>query len=657
MDAVDEYAAMRLKVGQECLAEALWMIGHGLPALALCPAGHYGSGPGHRSRDCDAPGKRPWYPWKQYQDRLPADDEVRSWWGRMPTANVGLALGNLTRLVSIDEDGPAGCEMLAELSGGQLPPTWEFVTPGGGYRRLYRVPEGVRIRTTIHQARGVHEELRFQGHGAQTVVPPSLHTDTERRYEWVSGRSWYDRDCAPAPDWLIDQVKDNRTDRKRDAQFKVEPGEVIQDGRRGEVLFRMASAMRGRGMEPDEILPSLQVVNQRCDPPVDAGRLEQIARGVGRYPVNPVDPLLLNPPRIVHSNGRTPNPATGRGDEESPPEPETAEAILKMEFPEAPCVVADLVPIGLTVLAGRPKQGKSWLALQLSIAVVQGGSFLGKHTVGGDVLYLALEDHRRRIQHRLRHLLGAGDAPPGLERLSFLFSEVGPGDFRPVAAWLERAVRPVLLVVDTLGRFMPQSRRDGDSYTADYAFMAQVKQMVECHNCAALVVHHTRKATADDPLTEVSGSTAFTGAADAVLVLRRNRREEDATLTTTGRDFNEEEINIQWKDGLWSLGGAGHVINSAREPGRRGPDPVRLQECCDWLRKWLTQDRLLSLTISTAEMDGYNKNLVYRSIEALGVRREDRGTRKWLLALSSPTPENRPHLYRGEGGTSSQSDT
>ncbi len=634
------------------------MVKNGLPALSLCPAGHYGSGPGHRSRDCDSQGKRPWHSWKEYQDRLPTEDEIRDWWKRMPTANVGLALGNLTGLVSIDQDGPAGGQMLAELSGGDLPVTWEFVTPGGGYRRLYRVSQEVRIKTTVRQSKGVHEELRFQGHGAQTVVPPSLHTVTERQYEWVDGRSWYDGPCTAAPAWLIEQVRDGRVGPRRDREFVVSPGEVIQDGRRGEVLFRMAAAMRGRGMDPDEILPSLQVVNQRCNPPIDDARLGQIARGIGRYPV---DPLIRNPARIINNGAAVGQSVNGvTNEEEVIPEPQTAADILLLEFPEAACVVHDLVPIGLTLLAGRPKQGKSFLALQMSIAIACGDVFLGKQVIQGDVLYLALEDHRRRIQSRLRHLLGTGDPSDQMKRLSFLFSDVRRGDLRPLVRWLESVPTPTLVVVDTLGRFMPQGRDGGDSYNADYAFMAEIKSRVEEKNCAGLVVHHTRKAMADDPLTEVSGSTAFTGAADAVLVLRRNRGVSDATLTTTGRDFEDAEINIQWKDGLWSVGGAGHIINTAGEPGRRGPEPARLLECCTWLRGWLVLDRRLSATISAAEVVGFNKMLVYRSIASLSIQSEERDSRQWLPAIVKnevvKEPEPGPALYREEGGTDSKTD-
>ena len=64
---------------------------------------------------------------------------------------------------------------------------------------------------------------------------------------------------------------------------------------------------------------------------------------------------------------------------------------------------------GLSVLAGRPKLGKSWLALCFALAIASGGLALGKKPVEqGDALFLGLEDGARRLQGRLRLLLGAG---------------------------------------------------------------------------------------------------------------------------------------------------------------------------------------------------------------------------------------------------------
>jgi hypothetical protein len=70
------------------------------------------------------------------------------------------------------------------------------------------------------------------------------------------------------------------------------------------------------------------------------------------------------------------------------------------DFPPPRFVVPDLLPAGLTILAGRPKLGKSWLALQVAAAVGASGSVLDQRADAGSVLYLALEDTPGRLKER-----------------------------------------------------------------------------------------------------------------------------------------------------------------------------------------------------------------------------------------------------------------
>ena len=60
-----------------------------------------------------------------------------------------------------------------------------------------------------------------------------------------------------------------------------------------------------------------------------------------------------------------------------------------------------ILPHGLFILAGSPKVGKSWLALDMSCAVANGNALWNFSAEQGDVLYLALEDNPKRLQERL----------------------------------------------------------------------------------------------------------------------------------------------------------------------------------------------------------------------------------------------------------------
>src|SRR5215213_4571911 len=75
--------------------------------------------------------------------------------------------------------------------------------------------------------------------------------------------------------------------------------------------------------------------------------------------------------------------------------------IHNTEYPDAVWIVPGLIPAGMTLLAGRPKAGKSWISLQTSKAVTSGGDIFGEKVECGRVLYLALEDNDRRLKKRM----------------------------------------------------------------------------------------------------------------------------------------------------------------------------------------------------------------------------------------------------------------
>jgi hypothetical protein len=60
-------------------------------------------------------------------------------------------------------------------------------------------------------------------------------------------------------------------------------------------------------------------------------------------------------------------------------------------------IAGDIIVEGLTLLAARPKVGKTWLAIDVAVAVTQGTYCLGDiQCEPGAVLFLALEDNKRR---------------------------------------------------------------------------------------------------------------------------------------------------------------------------------------------------------------------------------------------------------------------
>ena len=265
--------------------------------------------------------------------------------------------------------------------------------------------------------------------------------------------------------------------------------------------------------------------------------------------------------------------------QESAPKPsqalktETIAALLEREFPERKDLLKGLIPeTGLVVLAGAHKLGKSWFALQLSLAVAHGGRFLNEDIEAGDVLYLALEDNPRRMQNRVNLLLQHDDFnAEALERFHYIH-EIEPldlGGLEHIRAWLETHPNAKIVVVDVLKRAL-SGRLDFNDYGAVTAALGPLQRLAGECGVVILAVTHTRKGLSDggDPFDRVLGSTAIASVADATLILARDRMQNAATLAVTGRDIEERELAIQRDPdtALWSLNGDGNPKTVALTP-------------------------------------------------------------------------------------------
>src|SRR5215218_2859436 len=233
----------------------------------------------------------------------------------------------------------------------------------------------------------------------------------------------------------------------------------------------------------------------------------------------------------------------------------TAKELMRYVFPDPRYAVPGVLAEGLNLLAGAPKLGKSWLALNVAAAVADGGTALNRVRVErGEVLYLALEDPPRRLQQRLRLVLSGEPAPDGLF-IETAWPKLLEGGCARLDAWLDEHPDCRLVVVDVFAKVRGIPDANVNRYDADYAAMASLKTIADKHEIAILVVHHTRKALADDFLDSVSGTQGLAGAADAVLVLSRSRGSADAKLRITGRDVEEAEFAMLFNpaEGVWSL--------------------------------------------------------------------------------------------------------
>jgi len=237
--------------------------------------------------------------------------------------------------------------------------------------------------------------------------------------------------------------------------------------------------------------------------------------------------------------------------------------LMERQLPDISWTVEDVLPEGVALLAGKPKKGKSWLALGLCIAVPEGSPALGcKEVARGKSLYLALEDNERRMQRRLRKMLQGRAAPKNMYYHT-KWPRLDEGGAEQLNQWLNNNPETKLVVIDTLAKVRKPARGQA-IYQEDYAALEALLPIAAEHQISILVVHHLRQLPGPDPQDEISGSSGLTGGVDGWMILRRTPGSNGPTLLVDGRDIEiTEEYAIEWNQDTagWSIAGVAEQVH------------------------------------------------------------------------------------------------
>ncbi len=273
--------------------------------------------------------------------------------------------------------------------------------------------------------------------------------------------------------------------------------------------------------------------------------------------------------------------------------------LLNTEFPEPKWAIPGLIPEGLTIIAGRPKVGKSWLALQAAISVGTGGVFFKKPIERGNVLYVALEDSPRRLQDRIRKLCIPRDALITFERA---WKPLHKGGIDDLLIEME-AVNYRFIVFDTLSRSFPGlSQTKNPEIIGKY--MDDIQTLATNRNVAIAFIDHTRKPNGldIDPIDDVMNATEKVKPADCVMALYRNKGKFN--LKGRGREVEEFDLILHWDPLTWcwqSAGDAGEIQIT--------------EQMNDILAALASFGKARMIDIAKAT--GINKGTVYRALQTL----------------------------------------
>jgi hypothetical protein len=240
---------------------------------------------------------------------------------------------------------------------------------------------------------------------------------------------------------------------------------------------------------------------------------------------------------------------------------------------ECAWVVDGLLPAGgLSLIAGKPKAGKSTAARCLALAVARGEPWLGLATLPGTVFYLGFEEKRGEVRAHFRRMGARSDDP-----VRVLIGKAPNDALRRLRAAVEQLV-PALIVVDTVARLVRV--RDWNDYAVVTTALEPLLALARETGAAVLLVHHAGKGERSGA-DAILGSTAILAAVDTALLIKRSERYR--TLSSQqryGEDLEELTITLDRETGWLTRGVpreeaddmvAGHALVAFLT---RQPDPV-----------------------------------------------------------------------------------
>lgn len=225
-----------------------------------------------------------------------------------------------------------------------------------------------------------------------------------------------------------------------------------------------------------------------------------------------------------------------------------ARVLYRHKFEVVPFTIEDILPIGTTLLTGKPKTYKSWLALNVAIAVAAGGKALGRYqATQGDALYIDLEMGAARLHKRLHVVSPEMDPPRGLQ-FATKWPPVGEGFETWLRDYLKSHPFTRLIVVDTLVGIRPARKRYEDPYEADKRFAQSLTNLCQEHRISMLLIHHSRKSDGSDVTDDILGTNGLPGGMDNTAILRLIKGEKGAAdLYLRGRDIEiDGDLKMKW---------------------------------------------------------------------------------------------------------------
>ena len=238
-------------------------------------------------------------------------------------------------------------------------------------------------------------------------------------------------------------------------------------------------------------------------------------------------------------------------------QPKTAKDLMETEIVKPDEIVKGLLPVGASILAGEPKCGKSFIVMQMVLAVASGMPFLGMETQKCRVLYCDLESPNWLHQQRLELLCNDESSLDNIDIITQsdrdVIGTLGEGFEDQLLSYLESHMDCKLIVIDTLGEIMTSKTVDeignGGQYAKEKEAYDRLIALARNRQVAIVVIDHTTKTVVDkDVFRSIRGTYATSGSYDTLMVLsvpkQADSGERVRRLSVKGKAVAEQEICI-----------------------------------------------------------------------------------------------------------------
>lgn len=400
------------------------------------------------------------------------------------------------------------------------------VGSGGGWHVYFLLRELLDLQGDADRARSLLRRLAHALGGDLAAAEPArvLRVPGTLNFKYTPPRrvliETFDSERRYNVSELDDLLPEEPEGDGRGKRFTL-PDEIAEtDPGRNNLLYRFGRKLKCVGLTEGEISDALGAANAaRCRPPLPREKVEKIAR----HAATQGDRADFNAERTERREHRL--TLTPPRDLLNEPE-ERVQWLLEKRLPAG----------GLSLIAGRPKSGKSTFARCLALAVARGEPFLGWATEKGPVFYLGLEEKRSEVRAHFA-AMGATEDDNVL-----VFIEPSPTDgFLQLREAAERD-RPVLIVVDPLLKLIRV--KDANDYALVSQALEPLLSLARDTGAHVFTVHHSPKNTSPGG-DAILGSTAIFAAVDTALTLRRT--EQYRTLSSIqryGEDLDESVVTL-----------------------------------------------------------------------------------------------------------------